>query len=37
MQIKALSMLGSRLYVDTIELDEHVPGGETTERNHCIA
>lgn len=29
-------MLGSRLYIDTIEVDEYVPGGDTTERNHCI-
>ena len=35
-QIKALSMLGSRLYIDTVEVDEYVPGGDTTERNHCI-
>lgn len=27
-------MLGSRLYIDTIKLDE---GGEATERNHAIA
>lgn len=29
-------MLGSRLYIDTIELDEYVDGGEKTDRNHCI-